>query len=243
MTLVRRSDLLRMKQRIRVVVRKLADTRYVGRLVRIAVAICKGPETREGARKLIEGHIRSEVERDPNSLLSSLLESLSVVNHRQVEMESFARMYRDEAKDRENMIQSLPVALRRLTRGQLEAQKELQRLDLELKKSSEEIVKRISNCEASLASLQLRIEKEVGSTRAQSTRAAREVVAPISSRDQPMAARAEELVDQLNQCARQLADLSGYLQVIANRTDFTRAENMGRSEIDDGFKPSVNRAR
>lgn len=108
-----------MKALLRKIARTLAGLPVIGRLVRIVVAVIRLPELRDRLELALAphgaatGNAAFDAEQLPN-----LLQALSDVNHRQL----------SEASARENLVQSVPVALRKLTREIVELREQNARL-------------------------------------------------------------------------------------------------------------------
>jgi len=128
-----------MKAKIRKVVRKIALWPVVGRFVRIGVAVIRLPEFR--AEYLARGqsapisHSTSQLlaNLDHRALFESqqlptLLQALADVNHRQLSSDN----------DRDNLVQSVPVALRTIARDLHQLQAQLGKLDQDMSKASQE---------------------------------------------------------------------------------------------------------
>jgi predicted SAM-dependent methyltransferase len=100
-----------MKALLRKIARALAGLPVIGRLVRIAVAVIRLPELRDRLELALAPHgVSTGNQAFDAEQLPNLLQALSDVNHRQL----------TEANARENLVQSVPVALRRLTRDIVE---------------------------------------------------------------------------------------------------------------------------
>jgi hypothetical protein len=99
------------KQQLRKVARKMAAWPIVGRFVRIGVAVVRLPELR--AANLDLNHRLHVFETEQ---LPTLLQTLSVLNHRQLTSDN----------DRENLVRSVPVALRKITRDLIEIRGQLE---------------------------------------------------------------------------------------------------------------------
>lgn len=99
------------KQQLRKVARKMAAWPIVGRFVRIGVAIIRLPEFR--AAYLDSNHRQHVFETEQ---LPTLLQTLSDLNHRQLASDN----------ERENFVRSVPIALRNVTREQIETRGQLE---------------------------------------------------------------------------------------------------------------------
>jgi len=126
-----------MKAQIRKVVRKIALWPVVGRFVRIGVAVIRLPEFR--AEYLARGqsapisHSTSQLlaNLDHRALFESqqlptLLQALADVNHRQLSSDN----------DRDNLVQSVPVALRTIARDLHQLQAQFGKLEQDMSKAS-----------------------------------------------------------------------------------------------------------
>jgi len=98
------------KQVLRKVARKMAAWQFVGRLVQIAVAVIRLPELR--ATYLDLNHRQHVFETEQ---LPSLLQTISDLNYRQLASDN----------DKENLVKSVPVALRKIKRDLIEIRREL----------------------------------------------------------------------------------------------------------------------
>lgn len=128
-----------MKAQIRKVVRKIALWPVVGRFVRIGVAVIRLPEFR--AEYLARGQ-SAPISHSTNQLLANLdhralfesqqlptlLQALADVNHRQLSSDN----------DRDNLVQSVPVALRTIARDLHQLQAQLGKVTQEMSKASQE---------------------------------------------------------------------------------------------------------
>jgi predicted SAM-dependent methyltransferase len=100
-----------MKALLRKIARSLAGWPVVGRLVRIGVAVVRLPELRDRLELTLAPHaVTSGNPVFDAEQLPTLLQALSDMNQRQL----------SEANARENLVQSVPVALRKLTRDIVE---------------------------------------------------------------------------------------------------------------------------
>ena len=109
------------KHQIRKFARKAAGWPVIGRIIRIGVAVIRLPEERDRWRSGGAHHaVPSELAQRAfdTEQLPTLLSNLSEVNHRQIQS--------DVA--RENLVQSVPVALRALTRDLAEVRARLDAL-------------------------------------------------------------------------------------------------------------------
>ena len=99
------------KQQLRRVVRKMAAWPIVGRFVHIGVAVIRLPEFR--AAYLDSNHRQHVFETEQ---LPRLLQTISDLNHRQLASDN----------DKENLVKSVPVALRKITRDLIEIRGQLE---------------------------------------------------------------------------------------------------------------------
>lgn len=119
-----------MRELVKKLLRPLLRVRVLGRLLRILVAIWRGPviasrlDQIEGSHAELEGrhaHLSGAID--------SMLDTVTQVASWQREMDA----------DRENLVRSVPVALRRLRREQASAELELKEAELKLKQLSESV--------------------------------------------------------------------------------------------------------
>lgn len=94
-----------MKSKLINLVRKMAGWPFIGRFIRFGVSIIRRP--------IFRGDLRLNV--FESQQLPTLLQSLSDLNHRQLTSD----------KDKENLVNSVPVALRKLTRDLLDVKEKL----------------------------------------------------------------------------------------------------------------------
>ena len=153
-----------MKAKIRKVVRKIATWPLVGRFVRIGVAVIRLPEFRAeylernshgGAHHGATSQLLANL--DHRGLfeaeqLPTLLHALADINQRQLASDH----------DRDNLVKSAPVALRKLSRESSELRAELKRVDSDIKLLAHTTAERVAQLEALTA--QLRSLTESAST-------------------------------------------------------------------------------
>ena len=99
------------KQQLRKVARTMAAWPLVGRFVRIGVAVIRLPEFRAAYLDLNHRQHAFETEQLPR-----LLQTVSDLNHRQLSSDN----------DKENLVKSVPVALRKITRDLIEIRGQLE---------------------------------------------------------------------------------------------------------------------
>jgi predicted SAM-dependent methyltransferase len=118
-----------MKATLRKTVRTMAGWPVIGRLVKIGVAVIRLPEFRASMEQAL--HRPSSVSHVPvtdgsrafeTEQLSSLLQAVSDVNHRQL----------IEANGQNNLVRSVPVSLRKMTREIVQLREQNQRLQADL---------------------------------------------------------------------------------------------------------------
>lgn len=120
------------KTQIRKMVRVAARWPVVGRLVRIAVAVIRLPDERDylnggSLDHRVIAEMKDRQRTFETQQLPSLLSNLSDVNHRQI--------MSDAAKD--NLVQSVPIALRRVTRDVIALRAQLDGLTMALDKRND----------------------------------------------------------------------------------------------------------
>ncbi len=135
-----------MKEAIRKIARRLAAIRFIGRFVRIAGAVWRLPQLRVDAQALraeVDGRAAAyaRIESAYREQLPSLLDAVSRLNARQHAID----------QDQQNLVVSVPVALRELRR-------DIARIDAELIARSNEIDSVRTSTEAALGTQAARLE-------------------------------------------------------------------------------------
>jgi predicted SAM-dependent methyltransferase len=102
-----------MKSQLRKIARMMAGWPVIGRFVRIGVAVIRLPEFRTAYLDLDLNRRQHVFEAQQ---LPTLLQTLSDLNHRQLASDN----------DRDNLVKSVPVALRKITRDLADIQKQLE---------------------------------------------------------------------------------------------------------------------
>jgi len=139
-----------MKAHIRKTARMMAKWPFIGRFVRIAVAVIRLPEFRaeyldlSHRQHVVETeklptlrHTLSEINHRQHILetekLPTLMHALSEINHRQhiLETEKLPALLYDS----DNLVKSVPVALRKITRDLVEMKANLERLSRRLEEA------------------------------------------------------------------------------------------------------------
>jgi hypothetical protein len=135
-----------MKAQIRKVVRMIAGWPIIGRFVRIAVAVIRLPEFRAECMDLSSRHYRleqslSELSRHQHILesekLPTLVQTLSEINRQLLDLNHRQHMLETEKLpallcDSDNLVKSVPVALRKITRDLVGMKANLERLSRRL---------------------------------------------------------------------------------------------------------------
>lgn len=123
--------IVEMKEIVRKIARAMAGLPIIGRVVRIGVAIIRLPETRalllqlDGRQSELDGR----QERFETTQLPTLLQELTDLSRRQLERDN----------DLGNLVKSVPIALRKITRELIAVQDRLQEMPRLLEQKIEEV--------------------------------------------------------------------------------------------------------
>lgn len=194
-----------LRESIRKTVRQLADMPYTGRLVRIAVAVWRGPETRDA---IVNSQAQAASTRDfVAEQLPTLLETVSRLQH----------SHMSATRDQENLARSVPVALRQMRRDIAELQKlrELQREVEDLKSLRQNLESHIESVDYLLKRVEfvrseLMFEMRHGAKPVNAEGDRLEVEPRVVATDKLAAARADKL--RVNLGCGHIA-LDGYINV------------------------------
>ena len=131
------------RNRLKSVVRRLAATPKVGKLVRIGVALIRLPEFRDS---YLDSTARQHV--FETEQLPRLLQTISDLNHRQHSSDN----------DKENLIKSVPVALRKITRDLVEIRGQLESVSSSMDQRMNDTCGQLESVSSSVGYLLGRVE-------------------------------------------------------------------------------------
>ena len=225
-----------MKAQLRKIARSAAGLPLIGRLVRIGVAVIRLPETRDAHRQfeseVLQRLLRSNGETIgatfQNEQLPSLLQSLSDLNQRQIAADH----------DQQNLVKSIPFALRKLTRDVVEVREQLASLDpaleVRLEQVMTEVERKLATLGAEMHVAQAARADEIRAlseaTAADIRQRALESAADADRRAEEAAAEAHRRAQDIEQVAavqrQRLDELFASMSYLLGRVEFVRRELM-----------------
>lgn len=218
-----------MKATLRKTVRKLADLPLIGRLVKIGVAVIRLPEFRASLESaLYQQRPTSATAADGYSVFESqqlptLLQAVSDVNHRQLV----------EANGHANLVRSVPVSLRKLTREIVQLREQNQRLESEIGARFAAIEQTSKDLGVQLAASDVNLASHADSlaiVRGEVTGAAERASAEIANVIERVTGEMAKVVERLSDNERKLSEMQSGRDSVAVEQEASQSRVAGLAE-------------
>jgi DNA-binding FrmR family transcriptional regulator len=215
-----------MKAQLRKIIRAIAGWPVIGRIVRIGVAVIRLPEFRtafldlNGRQHLFETQQLPALQQTLSDLngrqhlfetqqLPTLLQTLSDLNHRQLASDN----------DRDNLVKSVPVALRKITRDLVDIRGQLDNV-------SNSMEQRISETQGQLESVSNSMEQRISETKEQLESVSNSMEQRISETQGQLGSVSNSMEQRLSETKEQLESVSNSVGYLLGRVEFVRRELM-----------------
>lgn len=193
-----------MNVQLRNMARTMSGWPLVGRLVRIAAAVIRLPEFRAAYLDLNHRQHMFETQQLP-----TLLQTLSDLNHRQLANE----------RDKDNLVRSAPVALRKITRELADVRGQLG----SLRNSMEQC---IDETQGRLASVANSMEQRIDETQGRLESVVNSIEQRVDATQDQVGIATTSLERRINEAQKHLEGMSNSVGYLLGRVEFVRRELM-----------------